>query len=335
MLRGGATARRFSSARRVKLNFPKPVRVKAESVRVAGWLASVAGPGAEICAFNVLFYSLLPVKKFTYLAAPLLGTLALAATLSGCKHDTDTQPGVGTVSIEMENVAKMSAPNGGTQPVTANSSSIFTTASGEKFTVSTFKYYISNVVFTKTDGSTYAVPKFYHLVDASSDKTTEFDISNVPTGDYSGMQFMVGVDSTTTKADPLTFVKELEPLFQGNNMYWDWNSGHIFLKLEGNVPAAGNQAFRAHVGGFRQPYYAIVTAKPSFNGNKLSVRADHSPEIHLTADVLQIWDGPNKFAPSTFPPAMMPSANSVKVAQNYGTGTTGGGMFTVEHIHAN
>lgn len=306
-------------------------------MRTGSWLACPkrAGPGADICAFKVLSYSLLPVKKFVYLAAPLLGTLALAVTLVGCKHDADTQPSTGTVSFDLENVAKMSAADGGTQAVTANSSSIFTTAGGDKFTVTTFKYYISNVVFTKTDGSTYAVPNYYHLVDASSAKTTDFTISDVPTGDYSGMQFMVGVDSTMTKADPLTYVNTLNDLNQANNMYWDWNSGHIFLKLEGNVPAAGNQAFRAHIGGFRQPYAAMVTAKPSFNGSNLAVRADHSPEIHLTADVLKVFDGPNKFAPSTFPTTMMPSANSVKVAQNYGNGTTGGGMFTVEHIHAN
>jgi hypothetical protein len=138
----------------------------------------------------------------------------------------------------------------------------------------------------------------------------------------------VGVDSTTTKADPLSLTGDLNP---ANNMYWVWNTGHIFLKLQGNVTSANNKALTAHIGGYRAPYSAIVTAAPAFpSGTTLAVRAGQIPTINLTANVLKIFDGPTHFSLSTFPTAMTPSAASVQVAQNYAAG-----MFTIGGIQTN
>lgn len=250
---------------------------------------------------------------------PALLALAL---LGGCSKTTDTssQPTVGSVALALEHVAgaKTLALDGTTYP----------TASGETFSVSTLKYYISNVVFTKADGSTYAAPGVYHLVDASKPATTQFTISNVPVGDYAAVKFVVGVDSATTTADPLSLTGDLNP---ANNMYWVWNTGHIFLQLEGTVTSAGNRPLTAHIGGYRAPYNAIVTATPAFPQEaRLLVRANHAPEIHYVADVLKIFDGKNHLALSTFPPAMQPSAASVQVAQNYAAG-----MFSVKQLDAN
>lgn len=256
-----------------------------------------------------------------FLTLPLLGALLGAALgLGSCKKDTTSQPTVGTVSFELENVAGAKA--------VALDGTTYATASGETFSISTLEYYISNVVFTKADGSTYAAPGVYHLVDASKPSTTEFTIDNVPVGDYAGVQFVVGVDSTATKADPLSLTGDLNP---ANNMYWVWNTGHIFMKLEGTVTSAGNKALTAHIGGYRAPYNAIVTAAPAFpSGTTLLVRADHAPQIHFAADVLRLFDGVTHLPLSTFPTAMQPSAASVQVARNYAAG-----MFSVEHIHAN
>jgi hypothetical protein len=258
------------------------------------------------------------------LLLPFLVLFATASALvSGCKKDADTQPTTtttGTVSFEMENRV-------GTKALALDGTA-YTTAAGETFTVSTLKYYISNIKLTKTDGSIYAAPGEYHLIDAAKPSSSSFTVSNVPTGDYSGVSFVVGVDSTATKGDPLALTGDLNP---ANNMYWAWATGHIFLKLEGAVTSASPaKALTCHIGGYRAPYSAIVTAAPSLNGNTLLVRADHAPEIHFAADVLKIFNGPTGFTLSTFPTTMMPSASSVKVAQNYAAG-----MFSVEHIHAN
>jgi hypothetical protein len=253
------------------------------------------------------------------LLLPLFFVLAAATYwLSGCKKD-NTAPTVGNVSFKIANMV-------GTQDLALDGTA-YTTASGETFTVTTFKYYISNIKFTKADGSTYAAPGEYHLVDAAKPKSTSFTVSKVPTGDYSGVSFVVGVDSTTTKGDPLALPDDLNP---ANAMYWAWATGHIFLKLEGTVTSTSpNKALTCHIGGYRQPYSAIVTAAPSLNGNTLLVRTDRMPQVQLSADVLKIFNGPNNFALSTFPTTMMPSASSVQVAQNYAAG-----MFSVAHIQA-
>jgi len=250
----------------------------------------------------------------------LASLLTTAVAFSGCKRDGDSQPTVGTVSLTVTNVV-------GTQPLALDGTA-YTTASGETFTVSTFEYYLSNIKFTKSDGTTYAAPNEYHLVNTAKPASTSFTISNVPTGDYTGVSFIVGVDSTTTKGDPLALTGDLNP---ANAMHWAWNTGHIFLKLEGSVTSASpSKALTCHIGGYRAPYSAIVTAAPSLNGATLLVRAGQSPKIALTADVLKIFDGPTKFALSNFPTTMMPSAASVQVANNYANG-----MFAVKQIQAN
>jgi hypothetical protein len=258
-------------------------------------------------------------NSFFYTLVALLLT-ASAALLSGCQHDSDSQPTVGPVSFELNNVV-------GTKALALDGTA-YATAGGETFTVSTFEYYISNIKLTKSDGTTYAAPNEYHLINAAKPASTSFTISNVPTGDYTGMSFVVGVDSTTTKGDPLALPGDLNP---ANSMYWAWATGHIFLKLEGTVTSASpSKPLTCHIGGYRAPYSAIVTASPSLNGATLPVRADHTPTIHVSADVLKMFNGPTTFTLSNFPTTMMPSAASVQVANNYAAG-----MFSVQQIQAN
>lgn len=206
----------------------------------------------------------------------------------------------------------------------------YATASGETFTVRTFKYYLSNLRFTKADGSAYAAPGEYHLVDAAIPGSTSFTVSNIPAGDYTGVSFVVGVDSTTTKADPLALAGDLNP---ANAMYWAWSSGHIFLKLEGTATSGGAASpIVCHVGGYRTPYSAIVTASPKLNGTLL-VRAGQAPKIQLAADVLRMFDGAtpgSHVALGAFPEIMMPGPRAVQIAQNYAAG-----MFTVKSLQNN
>lgn len=247
--------------------------------------------------------------------------LLAAGVVSSCKKDGDSsEPTVGTVAFEVENMV-------GAKAVTLDGTA-YATATGETFTVTTLKYYLSNIKFTKADGSTYAAPGEYHLVDAAKPSSTSFTVSNVPTGTYTGVSFVVGVDSTTTKGDPLALPGDLNP---ANNMYWVWATGHIFLKLEGTVTSVSPaKALTCHIGGYRAPYNAVVTASPSLGGATLPVQANHAPTIRLAANVLKMFDGPTPIALSTFPTAMAPSAASVQVANNYAAG-----MFSVRQVAAN
>jgi len=263
------------------------------------------------------------LMKNRRLLLPVFLVLATAASwLLGCKKDAASEPGTGSVSFAVANVV-------GTKAL-AFDGTAYATASGETFTVQKFKYYLSNLKFTKADGSTYAAPSEYHLIDAANPSSTSFTVSNVPAGDYTGVSFVVGVDSTATKADPLALTGDLNP---ANAMYWPWSSGHIFLKLEATATTGGAASpIVCHVGGYRAPYSAIVTASPALNGTLL-VRAGQAPKIQLSADVLSLFDGPSPsshIALSAFPEIMMPSPLAVQIARNYAAG-----MFTVKSLQNN
>jgi archaellin len=263
--------------------------------------------------------------KINNLSTLLLLAVAPVALFSGCKKDRDspTVPEATTsqVNFTVQNTA-------GTQPLTLNST-VATTAANETFTVKTFEYYLSNIKFTKSDGTTYAAPNTYYLVDQANPAKLSFSVPNVPVGEYTGVSFLVGVDAQMTGlTDPLSFTGDLNP---ANNMYWAWSSGHIFLKMEGTITSgSAPKTLTCHIGGYNAPYNAIVTATPSFNGAKLTVKGGHTPTIALKADIAKLFDGPSPVTLSTFMGAHMPSAGSVQIAQNYAAG-----MFSIGQIAAN
>jgi hypothetical protein len=249
----------------------------------------------------------------------LLGLLVLPLALfNSCKKDSDTLDSTGSVNFTVRNVA-------GAQDLVLNTTAA-TTATGEKFTISTFEYYLSNIKFTKADGTTYAAPDTYFLVNQEKPASLSFTVPGVPAGDYTGVSFLVGVDAQKTGlTDPVTFTGDLN---QANNMYWTWNSGHIFLKLEGTITSTTpSKPLTCHIGGYTDPNNAIVTAAPTVNGAKLTVQAGRTPQLALKADVTKVFDGPTPVALSTFTGAHMPSAQSVQLARNYAAG-----MFSVEKI---
>jgi hypothetical protein len=116
-----------------------------------------------------------------------------------------------------------------------------------------------------------------------------------------------------------------------NGMFWTWNSGYIFTKLEGYSPQSSSGGLVFHIGGFKSPDNTIRTVSPAFPvGTKLLVRADHSPEIHFNVNVMKMFTGSTTIRFADLNDTMHTPGSSVLVANNYAAG-----MFSVEHIHAN
>ncbi|MDU0371367.1 MbnP family protein [Hymenobacter endophyticus] len=252
-------------------------------------------------------------RSFTFLLFA-----SLATTLSACKDDADlTVPAAGTLDIEVDNVV-------GTAPLALNTGTYFTPL-GQQFTVSTFNYYITNVKLKKADGTEYAEPESYHLVRETDAASKAFTLNNVPAGDYTALSFVLGVDSVRNVSGAQ--VGALDP---ANGMFWTWNSGYIYTKMEGSSPqAGGNRQLVFHIGGFKKPNNTICTVSPSLNGAVIQVRKDRHPTVHLASDVLKMFTGPNTINFTTLSNTMGGSS-SVLVADNQAAG-----MFRVEHIHAN
>ncbi|AYA36963.1 hypothetical protein D3Y59_07760 [Hymenobacter oligotrophus] len=251
-------------------------------------------------------------------ATPAFAALVLAIAslvFTACGSKNKAQPSKGTLQLQFENVV-------GTQALALGQT--YTTADGDPFTVSKLNYYISNIRLTKADGSEWAEPESYHLVKHDQTSTRTIALQQVPTGNYTAIRFTIGVDSTRNVSGAQAGA--LDPL---NDMFWTWNTGYIFLKLEGTSPRAANGQLVFHIGGFRAPHNTIRTVSPPLPaGALLQVRADKAATVYYKADVLKLFSGPHpvRFAELS---NTMGGAAAVRVANNYAAG-----MFRIDHVHA-
>lgn len=258
--------------------------------------------------------------------------LAFVFVFNACKDDekTETVTGFGSVEIEFDNQA------GDKSLVLGNT---YKTAFGDTVKFTTFNYYISNIVFGKADGTTYTVPKneSYFLCKQDDATTRAITIDNVPAGDYTTLSFTVGVDSAKSVSGIGERTGVLDPATGASGMYWSWNSGYIFVKVEGTSPAApldagsGERIFQYHTGLFggynTKTLNNLKTVKLTAPDEAAEVRENHeAPHFHLYVDVLQMFTSPTNISIAANPYSHA-GAYSKTVADNYAD------MFIIDHVH--
>jgi hypothetical protein len=212
----------------------------------------------------------------------------------------------------------------GTEVLMLNSAK-YTNASGEPFSVNLLQYFISNIQFTTTDGKQYIVPQdsSYFFVQ-QDDSASQYCTVPVPAGNYTSVSFIVGIDSLRCTSKISQRKVCLIPSL--TDMYWGWNSGYIFLKLEGTssiLPedAAGLHKFRYHVGGFGG-YNAptinnIKAVQLQFSNNEVLNTNNGEPAIiEINADILKLFNGPAKLSIAEHA-AVMFDPYSTTIADNY------------------
>ncbi|RZK37530.1 MAG: hypothetical protein EOO90_24970 [Pedobacter sp.] len=249
-------------------------------------------------------------------------SIAIVAILSiaftSCKKEEVVNTAEkGTFTLEFENQV-----NGA--PLVLNTQN-YTNAIGESFNISTFKYYVSNIKLTKTDGSIYVIPESYILMDAAKPSSLLNNLQDIPTGDYTNISFTIGVDKERNLAGAQTGA--LDPAL---GMFWTWNSGYIFVKFEGTSPqsTASDRSLTFHIGGIVDPNNTIRAFSSDFStGNPLRIRANKNPQVHFVVNAGSLFKGKQNisFAQLNF---TMGGANAVLVANNYVNG-----LFEFEHIH--
>lgn len=243
--------------------------------------------------------------KLKSLAAIALFSVVIASCDK--KDDPDPDPAVTTTELgfSIKNVA-------GQDPVISSGGTQFSNPSNELFTITTFKYYMSNIKLIKKGGGTYDIPESYHLVNAMDAATLHFHYDKIPFGEYTGFSFMIGVDEARNTSGAQT--GDLDP---AKDMFWDWNTGYIMAKLEGtssSVPTSDNK-YRLHIGGFSGDNSGIRTVTINFD-SPMVLAAEKVGEIALKADVLK-WFAPNNITLASTNNIMMPSVTSRKIADNY------------------
>jgi hypothetical protein len=248
----------------------------------------------------------------------IVSAVLLTFLFASCKKESTNPYNASTkanLTVEFDNIA-------GASDLQLNTGT-YTNASGEKLTVTKLKYYVSNFILTKTDGTVYTVPQdsCYFLVD-ESDATTHEPLLKVPEGEYNTLSFVLGVDSLRNTKDVSLRTGVLDPTATGGDMYWSWNSGYIFFKIEGTSPAAAmGGSFMYHIGGFggysTKTFNNIkqVTIDLTDRGTA-KVKSGKQTNIHLMVDILKMFTGTNTVSIAAHPMVMV-DAYSTSIADNF------------------
>jgi len=246
----------------------------------------------------------------------LFGIAAVALSLAaGCKKDKNDEPTTSTdhVLLKIEHVWQDSLEF-------VMEDTLIHPVTGDSLYFTTFRYYISNIRLKNADGTWYTQPDSYFLLDLANGTTPTVTLENVPYGEYTDIEYVLGVDSTHNVSGAQS--GDLSPSL---GMFWNWNTGYIMLKAEGISPQSGDGSFAYHLGGFSGPNNIVTTKTHNFVGNSLSVTGNGHCQIHLTASPETLWSTIGSV--SNLSAIHMPGASAKTVADDFY------GSFEFEHIH--
>lgn len=251
------------------------------------------------------------MKKLTFF------TLFSLFLFTACNNNDDnpTPSGVGTLEVEFDNLAIINGIQRQLSLQEVGSSDYnYQNGMGQDFNITFLRYFISNIVLEGPNGERFEDPRVveatassgYYLIDEATPASQLVKLEAIPAGEYNKITFMVGVSEEGVKEgaaggalDPAT-----------NGMFWNWNSGYVAIKLEGQsaVSAGGaigntiqpenGKGIVYHVGGWKDiEGTAFVnnnqTLSYSFDVNA-KVAEGQAPHVHMIFDVLQLLDGKNQ-----------------------------------------
>lgn len=208
------------------------------------------------------------------------------------------------------------------------------TSNNELLKINLVRYIVSNIVLTKADGTTFIYPKSksYFIADENSAAGYKFELTDVPTGDYTKVKFGIGVDKeqwllgASGQGDFLAQAQKADLL-------WNWTAGYKFFALEGTFTSADGKTiapFMIHTGqtGTDYNYTEVTLDLPT----KALVRTNISPDIHIITDLSKVFNGPNKLKLTDYNAdgmgAMIMGGTALPlITANIAT------MFKVDHVH--
>jgi hypothetical protein len=188
----------------------------------------------------------------------------------------------------------------------------------EPFVVNKFRYYISHLTIGFENGTKWLeMPSYYHLVD-EEDSSSKSILLKQSFSNIAILKFTLGVDSSKLMQGPQT--GELDPM---RGMFWTWNSGYIFAKLEGQSDSSHAPAhyFTYHIGGYKHIENAIrnvqlVIPKSSNNIHK----------IVIDVDVLKWFQASHALSITQYPICHQPGKLATQFADNYSS------MFSIAEV---
>lgn len=148
--------------------------------------------------------------------------------------------------------------------------STYSTVLNDSIRIDNLKFYVSNLKLLNQNKIVHEV-KNYFLIDYASKKDINFRTND--SVKFDAISYDLGIDSATHEMGAME--GDLDPT---KGMYWTWQSGYIFFKLEGCSKVVDNNkgAFTFHIGGFNQKYPTLqhITIKSKELSNKININLD-------------------------------------------------------------
>lgn len=157
---------------------------------------------------------------------------------------------------------------------------------GQAFTMSLLRFYVSQLMLTGDEPQDF--PDQYFSVDMGR---LTISLPEIQKGKYTGLSFGIGVDQSVNHNDPTTMDVNgpLNPA-DSNYQHWAWNSGYIFIKLQGMADTTGDGVMDCslvyHIG--TDDLYRTANISSNF-----AVEKNKTTTVRVEVDVKQILKGLN------------------------------------------
>jgi hypothetical protein len=191
-------------------------------------------------------------------------------------------------------------------------SATYTNTLGQSYTISKLKYYISNIAMITKSGKTIHFPGSY-LVNEEEPLSRQIVLNGVKSEEYASLTFLIGVDSLHNCSGAQS--GDLDP---AKGMFWTWNTGYVFFKLEGHSPVSNSPGhiLEYHVGGYKKPTNCIRSITIDLSDSRDLADPLMSNIIRLNVDVAQLLKDPVTIDFSKLS-SVTDAVNAVMLADNY------------------
>lgn len=214
------------------------------------------------------------MKAFKYLSI----LLAFSLTLSACKKEDEENCDPvtdGSLRVNVTSYFNNEAFAVG---------NVYTNTNGYRVRVDDFKFYLSELYAIQSDGTEIELKDIDLINLVSGVESMSFIL---PDGDYSGIRFSIGVPEAFNKdQDPTQYPNDHPLSVNGaQGMFWTWNTGYIFMKVEGKADLEGEEGndllspFAFHCGE------DLLFRTHVFNNNAFSIQKGQVVDLDIRFDV--------------------------------------------------
>jgi hypothetical protein len=232
----------------------------------------------------------------------VLCTIAFLVIFS-CKKDPEVVPVKdpaeeqiipdSTVAKVYGNVELVFVPMVGNKPLYMDSS--YTSKLNEQFALHAFSFFVHNLAVNNFEGKEKPlisdIQSGVYLIDFTR---PNFDAGHglqsirikleTDTGKYSGMSFDIGVSRELNNSDPTLAPAPLDSATH-KGLYWGWDTGYIFMFIEGSGADVYNNKFHLTMGK-RQGIIPFTYG--GFGPSRFRVEEGKTTRIFISIDFLEI-----------------------------------------------